>query len=252
MKKTIITSAIALTLAASASAATLVAEWDGFDSSALTQNGYTLTLGNGTITNGILSVPDAAIANRSTIDLTGAGLTLSTGWTIMMAVESFEENGFLLGLGNSTQNFLLGAGTNASGYTNICYASSVDNAANTTGDLSDGGSSIPKGIVTITGSYDTSSNKSTFSIYHGATLIGSAVTKNAVAENLRNAEITTLALGGWAGNSDNDKAAGTISSLAIYSGAMTADEIAAAVPEPTTATLSLLALAGLAARRRRK
>ncbi len=47
-----------------------------------------------------------------------------------------------------------------------------------------------------------------------------------------------------------------VKSLSLYSTNLTADEAyranASAIPEPTTATLSLLALAGLAARRRRK
>ena len=44
-----------------------------------------------------------------------------------------------------------------------------------------------------------------------------------------------------------------IDNIGIWNRAMTSDEVAALiVPEPTTATLSLLALAGLAARRRRK
>ncbi len=53
---------------------------------------------------------------------------------------------------------------------------------------------------------------------------------------------------------DSRKRAATFSDIAFYKGAYTPAELAAsdAVPEPTTATLSLLALAGLAARRRRK
>jgi len=43
-----------------------------------------------------------------------------------------------------------------------------------------------------------------------------------------------------------------VSNITVWNKALTAKEVAALVPEPTTATLSLLALAGLAARRRRK
>ena len=51
--------------------------------------------------------------------------------------------------------------------------------------------------------------------------------------------------------------AGKIADFQLLNGALTADQVAAygapvSIPEPTTATLSLLALAGLAARRRRR
>ena len=60
-------------------------------------------------------------------------------------------------------------------------------------------------------------------------------------------DITDIALGGNTGS--NYRINETVHSLSY--GKVTVNE-APAVPEPTTATLSLLALAGLAARRRRK
>ncbi len=45
--------------------------------------------------------------------------------------------------------------------------------------------------------------------------------------------------------------AAVVSQVSYYNGALTREQISEIVPEPTTATLSLLALAGLAARRRR-
>ncbi len=68
-------------------------------------------------------------------------------------------------------------------------------------------------------------------------------------------EISRLTLDGWSGSSNNGKTALDLSSLAIYEGAMSATKVKAlynaSIPEPATATLSLLALAGLAARRRK-
>lgn len=43
-----------------------------------------------------------------------------------------------------------------------------------------------------------------------------------------------------------------VSNITVWNRALTAKEVGTLIPEPTTATLSLLALAGLAARRRRK
>ena len=70
---------------------------------------------------------------------------------------------------------------------------------------------------------------------------------------LMDGEITSLGLGGWAGGSPNSILDYTLGSLAVYDGAMSAAEVKGLIiPEPATATLSLLALAGLAARRRRR
>ena len=46
--------------------------------------------------------------------------------------------------------------------------------------------------------------------------------------------------------------AAVVSQVSYYNGALTQEQISGMIPEPATATLSLLALAGLAARRRRK
>lgn len=46
--------------------------------------------------------------------------------------------------------------------------------------------------------------------------------------------------------------AAVVSQVSYYNGSLTQEQISGMIPEPATATLSLLALAGLAARRRRK
>ena len=56
----------------------------------------------------------------------------------------------------------------------------------------------------------------------------------------------------WAGtNGTQTQQTGTMNA-SIYSGVLTVSQMNSLIPEPTTATLSLLALAGLAVRRRRK
>ena len=65
------------------------------------------------------------------------------------------------------------------------------------------------------------------------------------------ADVKSMWIGNWA-TSDSNLNAGT-ANMALYSGVLTTNQMnSLMVPEPTTATLSLLALAGLAARRRRK
>ena len=71
------------------------------------------------------------------------------------------------------------------------------------------------------------------------------------------AEGAAAYIGAGSTNSAQDNFAGQIADFKILSGALTQDQVLEQanlkkVPEPTTATLSLLALAGLAMRRRRK
>lgn len=62
---------------------------------------------------------------------------------------------------------------------------------------------------------------------------------------------TGIQFGGTLGGG-NGIGAAAIDNLNIWDRALTASEVTSLIPEPTTATLSLLALAGLVARRRRK
>ncbi len=68
--------------------------------------------------------------------------------------------------------------------------------------------------------------------------------------NLSEGEAKSIVFSQWA-NSTSYESSGTIS-ISAYNGALTTTQMAALIPEPSTATLSLLALAGLAVRRRRK
>ena len=79
------------------------------------------------------------------------------------------------------------------------------------------------------------------------------VAQETLSEKAQNA--TALNLTFATANGDNKATSVTLDNIAMWNRVLTADEIktvATMVPEPTTATLSLLALAGLAARRRRR
>ena len=104
-------------------------------------------------------------------------------------------------------------------------------------------------------SYDSTTNK--VSYYLNGSLIGSAT----MADRYNNAGGAGAAIGSGAKDTAKDVMSGAIAEFQILNGAYSQEQILKAaglskpspsIPEPTTATLSLLALAGLAARRRRK
>ena len=87
-----------------------------------------------------------------------------------------------------------------------------------------------------------------FSFYVDGNLIGSQ--EIAGATNFYDDNINKLQFGHY--GVANNSASTNIDNILIYNNALSATEVKAlTIPEPTTATLSLLALAGLAARRRR-
>ena len=92
---------------------------------------------------------------------------------------------------------------------------------------------------------------STASYYLNGSLVGT----NVLSEGYNGTGGAGAAIGSGTKDESQDIFSGSIAQLQILSGAKTQAQILQAanlVPEPTTATLSLLALAGLAARRRRK
>lgn len=84
--------------------------------------------------------------------------------------------------------------------------------------------------------------KVTLNMYEDGTLIVSEYCDNGYSDGGYGMNMYKIGLGGCTGTADNAMAA-TFSNVKIYN---------QVIPEPTTATLSLLALAGLDARRRRK
>lgn len=89
-----------------------------------------------------------------------------------------------------------------------------------------------------------STNK-TLSLYVDGSILASASGWDA-------GELKTLSVGFNSKGSNRIMTDGYIDNLYVWNRALSATEVQALIPEPTTATLSLLALCGLCARRRRK
>ena len=258
MKKTIIA---LLALGSAASAAELVAEWDGFSS--LVSGSYTLNTSGTTSVdeNGILSVVGANPAS-ATIDISAAGLSIDNGITINMSVSGVSSWGgktpyALVSMKGDTTDYLALAGIDGKSDENdvqagqFAFNGSVNKISMTYPSGTDG----DLGCVTDATKYYTLTftfKKDEFAMYLNGSLLGTGTPNNEMTDAVAKQTVTSIAFGGWAAGSDNGKLNEKVSYFAIYDGAMTAAEVATLVPEPTTATLSLLALAGLAARRRRK
>ena len=102
-------------------------------------------------------------------------------------------------------------------------------------------------------SYDNSTNTATFYV-NGDSVGSKAVTTVSTTPNGHGAAIGSSCQD-LVNNAVRDDFNGYIADLSVYNSALNQKEImkfAGLVPEPSTATLSLLALAGLAARRRRR
>ncbi len=265
MKKTIITAAFALGLTASASAASLVAEWDGFTN--LTNGNYTLSLAGGSVNGeGVLHVDstNGTYTDRPTVDISAAALTLSDGMSVSFTAKSYNTwgNRTLVSFASEAYDFTFAFGTAKGGAANFYFNGSDGRVADigTQGSISPGSDFA---VFTLTSAVINGVN--TFTVYMNGAQVAQGSTSattgtgNGDCETLMSSTLSRLTLGGWSGNSDGGNIAFDIDHLALHDGALSATEALAlyqdwtkAVPEPATATLSLLALAGLAARRRRK
>ena len=266
MKKTI---AVLMALSSVGMGAELVAGW--YDFSETTASGYTLSLTSAaSVNDGVLALthtgnPTNDSVADATIDLTSAGLTMDKGFTVSITLSNLSI------WGDSSKNpagiFGLGTGTEGKAYT---YLVSYDCSGQ--GNKYDGGYDGSKAKLDFTaadGAVQTSPRTDTpvtltvtflntdVIYYVDGNQIGTFSLKvgqtvnNSVVGDYTDDVITTLAIGSWAGKTANGHANGNFYNLAIYNGAMSASEVKALIPEPATATLSLLALAGMAMRRRR-
>lgn len=250
--------------------ADLVAEWGDFSSitSTVGDKTYTLTTDSSycSVTDGVLSVSNSggnASVATATIDLSAAGLTMDNGITVSLTLGNLSILGGqtknpagIFGLATESQpfGFLAAYFTDSTKY-GLAYSGSAGNVALPTGGLSkpvDANSNLvaPTGATPIT--ITLTIKDSEVNYYVNGDSIGTSTLTTSTTD-LTAETITTLSLGSWVGSTNNSRSSAKFYDLAVYSGAMTATEVKAlTVPEPTTATLSLLALAGLAARRRRK
>lgn len=175
-----------------------------------------------------------------------SGLSAS-GFTISFDVNNITKNGHLFtllsnGASNASANWRT---TRIVANGNSIYAQFAGDANRITATLTEQWTT-----VTIVGTAEAASF--TLHMYLNGENCGSFTVAN--ASNYTSEGLTKLQYGyyGTAANS----AAADFDNLLIYSRALSADEVKAlvktTVPEPAAATLSLLALVGLAARRRRR
>lgn len=221
-------------------------------------------------TNGYYSTAALTISGDNTIDLTESGakdgLSLSDGFTISLNVKFTTDNyiqwSHILGLTfNSGSSCFLATGGKDADDNNDSYLY-VSNAGLSTGYDEGGGYEIADNtwynvILTVDG------DDWTLSVYDADGLLDSA----SVTYELADAYLTSLSIGGSQSGSTydgqyNNRTSTLVDNIAVFDYVMTQTEQEnlssstlggyGVIPEPSTATLSLLALAGLCVRRRRK
>ncbi len=251
MKKTLITLA-ALAMVSAAQADTKLVEWTSFDSanSTYSSTGEALTISTDTYTGASISGGSLTINNngRAYVDISDLGINLATGsYTFEFTTSSYTVNGapmFSVTTGaNGTQS--AGFGTAYDDAFKWAFSADGNTMKNYKGEgAADSGNG---GTFTVSFLYDSVQEKN----YVEAYLDGVAIYERTeiVYEDLGKSytssisgELQSLTFNGWGSGSANQ--AMTLTSFSISE--------TQNLPEPTTATLSLLALAGLAARRRRR
>ena len=106
-------------------------------------------------------------------------------------------------------------------------------------------------ILTMQANDDDTASKATL-YYNGATVCSATITDTAGKTAWRDKDLAYFTIGGRLRDTGSLTQM-AITNVQLYNGVLSDSQIASlSVPEPTTATLSLLALCGLAARRRRR
>ena len=157
------------------------------------------------------------------------GLNQVKGWDCLMSIGSDNSNNFKIANNTSGCLTFLGEGS---------FSVSTNGHDNTT-----------KSVTGEMGTYIVTYNATgkDLTLFYNGTEVATADLTGVGATN----KVANFAIGGRAYSSGNTSDF-TFSNIQLYSGVLSSEQIKSlSVPEPTTATLSLLALAGLAARRRR-
>ena len=204
------------------------------------------------------------IATAEEHDISSLGLNTTTGYTLMLTGNwTNRGNGPLLWLSNAAgEAGYSGGSTDGQLHSTatIGYSTGANKFAITYGDGGAGGGThtLPASPVTIPSSTQPASTDVTVTLFltsqgGTATIYELASDGNLYQTSTRSdyatGDVATLSIGNWA-ISRGSVQEGTMNA-SIFSGVLTTQQMADLIPEPTTATLSLLALAGLAARRRR-
>lgn len=201
-----------------------------------------------------------ASGGTASIDISSAGLTVAKGFSISCTVSNLQHltgnnTGLVFSLGSSSANTLFGMGISKSaniwGNAEMTFQGS-SREINTTSYSSLGSitEATPVLLTVVFCPDETNATKLSATAYLNGVLAGKGVSTSNDA--LNDVVIEQVTLGAWGVSTANSFVSETISGIQIYNTALTEEEVQLYAPEPTTATLSLLALAGLAARRRRK
>lgn len=219
------------------------------------------------------SLTNISLTTNQVVDISQYKLKSSEGWTLAITLTNWDVVKGPIGWLSASTNkddasYTASYGTfgwSASGNDTFGQVTTFTNNSSGTaggqGGYSEGYSeSLEKAgdttdLTFSTTVFLTGNNTGTVTLYE----IDSPVTKNVVKTAETSGYLTTtgtntingLYIGNWAKNGVF-QAGGTMD-ITFYNTALTVPQMKSLlVPEPTTATLSLLALAGLAARRRRK
>ena len=253
MKKTII-ALMALAGMAIADDASLVWNLSFNGNSSVITNGsgedydsLSLSLNGATITDGICT---STAGNRVTLFDSAATLKMMDDFSLVIqggANGQVSNWGVLFGLGEAN-SWNIKVANNASGI--LTFLEEGYSISDKEGSFATPYDEMGTYIVTVDNGGKTAAQQSTaaLTLYYNGSVVATATlgSGNCTAELL-----DTFAVGGrniGTGNATNF----SFTNVQLYSGVLSQSQISQLVPEPTTATLSLLALAGLAVRRRRK
>lgn len=205
--------------------------------------------------------------DKNGVTLSGLNMTGNAGYTAMITMNwTATSNAPVFWLAttegaayaNSTATFGYKALINhaalfsTTGSNSACtneYVVTNDNRANVPDYIGGaiGNSAMDTSLASASLTYFLTSESGTARLYE--LLNDGSVTLIATQTGMKTGTLGTLAVGHWSGQDAHQS--GTMS-IQLYDSVLSSTQMQALVPEPATASLSLLALAGLAARRRRK
>lgn len=195
-------------------------------SGSYTQNGNSLTLSGG----------------RLTLDLSAAGLDLTTGFTLRLDISGLNRTAGPFAYFTSHADYdysgALAAGHDGHEHWVALANGSVSNASSSLGSWTAAPESFSGELFISMSKSDASTAKIQVYLADGTCLVDATTTSTLDADD----SYDYLVLGGWSGNSTGGTHNLELHSMSVYSGL---------VPEPVTSSLGLVGLLALALRRRR-